>query len=232
MAVIQNQTSYAGSPDNDSISGTAGVDSLAGAAGNDTFQGSAGNDLLLGGDGQDTAKYSGNQSGYRVQASAVTGQVTVTDIDSTDGNEGTDTLQGIEQLEFADGAVAIASQTAADGQINSYFDSAQRTASMTPLTNGDYLTVWESNGQDGSGWGIYAQRFSASGAKMGSEFRLNTTPSGNQWLAEGDENQAQSVAATADGGFIATWASDNSDGSSWGIVAQRFDAAGHALGRS
>ena len=230
MATIQNQTNYAGTPDNDSITGTSGADALAGAAGNDTLLGGLGNDNLQGGDGTDTAKYLGNQSGYRLQASAVADQFTVTDVDATNGNDGVDTLQGIESIEFADGTVNVISQATPDSQVNSYTNSAQRTASMTRLANGDYLTVWESYGQDGSGWGIYAQRFGAGGTKLGSEFRLNTATSGNQWLEEQGQNQPQSVAATADGGFIAAWASDSSDGNSWGVVAQRFDASGHALG--
>lgn len=53
MAVVDNQTSYTGTPDGDSITGTDGADTLYGADGNDTIQGLGGNDLLYGEGGND-----------------------------------------------------------------------------------------------------------------------------------------------------------------------------------
>jgi Ca2+-binding RTX toxin-like protein len=52
-------------------------------------------------------------------------------------------------------------------------------------------------GQDGSGWGIYAQRFNASGAAVGSETRVNTSVS--------EDQIAPSVTALVDGGYVVTW---------------------------
>ena len=52
---------------------------------------------------------------------------------------------------------------------------------MAALNDGGYVVVWGSDtNQDSSGWGIYGQRFDATGAPVGGEFRVNYTVSGNQ----------------------------------------------------
>jgi hypothetical protein len=42
-----------------------------------------------------------------------------------------------------------------------YYD--QINSSITELSDGGWFVAWQSDGQDGSGWGIYAQRYNASG---------------------------------------------------------------------
>ena len=59
--------------------------------------------------------------------------------------------------------------------VNSYTTSDQIDPSITALSDGGFLVTWSSNGQDGSGWGIYSQRFNANGGKLGLETRVNTT---------------------------------------------------------
>lgn len=84
------------------LNGTAGTDVIDGFAGDDSIAGGAGNDSLTGGEGSDTARFAGARAGY-----AITNQGrTVTDIDLSNGDEGTDTLTGIEYLQFADQTVA------------------------------------------------------------------------------------------------------------------------------
>ena len=46
--------------------------------------------------------------------------------------------------------------------------------------SGNFVITWMSNGQDGSGQGVYAQRYYPSGATQGTPFRVNDTTSGNQ----------------------------------------------------
>ena len=47
--------------------------------------------------------------------------------------------------------------------------------------DGDFVITWQSHGQDGSGWGIYAQRYNAAGVKQGTEFRVNTYTLSHQY---------------------------------------------------
>jgi alpha-tubulin suppressor-like RCC1 family protein len=89
------------------------------------------------------------------------------------------------------------------------------------LTSGKFVVVWQSDGQDGSGTGIYARSFSATGTGA-AEFKVNKTTAGAQ---------AQPViAALDDGGFVVVWTSNGQDGSSTGVYAQRYNAAATAVG--
>ena len=45
---------------------------------------------------------------------------------------------------------------------------------------GEFVVTWSSKGQDGDGWGVYAQRFDASGRGAGGEFRVNSATGGDQ----------------------------------------------------
>lgn len=90
-------------------------------------------------------------------------------------------------------------------------------------TNGDYVITWTSAGQDGSGAGIYAQRYSGStGAAAGSEFKVNTTTAG-------DQTDAFVTVHRTNSDFVITWTSA-SDGSGKGVYAQRYNAGGVAQG--
>src|SRR6185312_14959596 len=85
-------------------------------------------------------------------------------------------------------------------QINS-FDGSKADVKQLPavaaLRGGAFVVVWESKGEDGSGYGIYGQVFKANGLKSGGEFKVNTTTSNDQ--------TQPAVAALADGGFIVVW---------------------------
>lgn len=84
----------------DIVRGGAGADEIWADAGDDLITGGTGNDVIVGGAGIDTAVLSGKFAGYRIVTDGVT--ATVTDIDLTDGNDGTDTLDGVEYLSFSD----------------------------------------------------------------------------------------------------------------------------------
>ncbi len=86
-----------GTVNGDGIEGRGGDDTLNGLAGDDTLYGAAGNDTLTGGEGNDTAVFRGLRSQYTVTAN--NGVVTVTDNAGTDG---TDTLTGVEFVNFRD----------------------------------------------------------------------------------------------------------------------------------
>ena len=120
-------------------------------------------------------------------------------------------------------AIKVAQETL----VNTYTAGAQETNGVSPGSvamdgNGNYVVTWASKGQDGDGWGVYAQRFDASGDKRGGEFRVNSTTQDNQADA--------SVAMNEGGEFVVTWASKGQDGDGWGVYAQRFDASGARRG--
>ncbi|WP_417513235.1 beta strand repeat-containing protein [Minwuia sp.] len=85
------------------LEGGGGNDSLLGGIADDTLVGGAGDDVLAGGVGSDVAVFNGARGEYVV---AVTGDGTFTVADQVFGRDGTDTLSGIETLEFNGVAVA------------------------------------------------------------------------------------------------------------------------------
>jgi len=49
---------------------------------------------------------------------------------------------------------------------NSYSTNQQRGPAVIALADGGFITIWHSNGQDGSGFGIYGKRFNENGAEI------------------------------------------------------------------
>lgn len=96
--------------------GNYGDNTLTGGAGNDTLEGGAGNDALDGGGGVNTARFSGNMTDYDITTDTATGITTVTDLrgagTALNPHDGTNTLQNIHYIEFADQVFEL---TAPDG---------------------------------------------------------------------------------------------------------------------
>jgi hypothetical protein len=108
----------------------------------------------------------------------------------------------------------------AEFQVNSYTTSYQYFPAVAALANG-FVVVWTSNGQDGSGYGVFGRRFDASGTPQGGEFRLNSYTTGSQILP--------AVAADGSGNFVVVWDGMRPDDDS-GVWGQRFDSAGTSVG--
>jgi hypothetical protein len=91
-------TPYFGRPDD------AGAEVLVGTAATNWFVGGRGNDVIDGGAGLDWATYEGSRSRYEV-SSLGSGDYRVAVLDGS--SEGTDTLESVERLKFADTNVAL-----------------------------------------------------------------------------------------------------------------------------
>ncbi|WAT17712.1 cadherin-like domain-containing protein [Aurantiacibacter sp. MUD11] len=109
-------------------------------------------------------------------------------------------------------------------QANTYESADQMYPQVVELEGGDVLVVWMSNGQDGSGWGVYGQRFNADGTTDGGEFQINQATASTQYFPK--------VAALEGGGFVVTWGdvSGANDPSNYGVVARIYDADGAPAG--
>jgi hypothetical protein len=88
---------------------------------------------------------------------------------------------------------------------------------------GGFSVAWTSDGQDGSGYGVYARRLDSTGAPLGGEVAVNTTTAGDQG------SYGPAIAAEPGGGFTVAWESDGQDGSGYGVYARFFDATGAPL---
>jgi hypothetical protein len=97
-------------------------------------------------------------------------------------------------------------------QVNAH--SALNTpAAVASESDGDFVIVWTSLGQDGSGQGVFGRRYTSAGASLATEFQVNTyTPSQQRYA---------SIGSDADGDFVVVWES-----LAEGIFGRRFDSAG------
>jgi hypothetical protein len=102
------------------------------------------------------------------------------------------------------------------------FVGGDQSAPVVASAAGNSVVVWQSLGQDGSFYGVFAQRYDAQGNPLGGEFQVNTFTTGNQGQP--------AVAAAPGGNFVITWQSDSQDGSQQGVYARRYDASGNPLG--
>ena len=107
-------------------------------------------------------------------------------------------------------------------KVNTHTTNNQSFPAVAALNNGGFVVAWQSEGQDGSGAGVYGQRYNAAGARAGNEFRANTSTPSNQ--------DHPSVAGLANGGFVVTWTSLNQDGDGAGIYGQRYGSTGARAG--
>jgi hypothetical protein len=88
--------------------------------------------------------------------------------------------------------------------------------------DGDFVVVWMDFGDDGSGYGVFGQRYDAAGTALGSNFPVNTTTANSQFRPD--------VAMDADGDFVVVWEDNQFGDSHRTIKAQRFTSTGAAVG--
>jgi Ca2+-binding RTX toxin-like protein len=221
--------------------GNAADNLLSGGAGDDSLWGGLGNDTLIGGAGFDTVYFSGSISSYSIswvdQGLEVRGQ------------DGIDRILGVERIEFDDIAIGgfesfpdaplLRTLVSADAllqidsnqpevafdelRVNTDIADGSTAASVSGLTDGGWVVVWESRGKDGFASDVYGQRYSASGVAVGAAFLLNTyTPS---------YQIRPNVTGLADGGWVATWMSYGQTTSyRYEIYSQRFSSDGSLVG--
>lgn len=113
--------------------------------------------------------------------------------------------------------------------VNTHTPLDQRRPAVAGLPDGGYVVVWQScpvdfydyegASQDGTGCGIYGQRFGSKSQALGAEFRVNTTVLNHQWQPRVD--------AFAEG-FVVAW-SGWTEAGGWRVYAQMFDSGGEKL---
>ncbi|CAI8806329.1 beta strand repeat-containing protein [Pseudomonas sp. IT-P4] len=253
MAVITGTTSnddLLGTSEADSITGLAGDDILDGGGGQDTaiYSGNAGDyrfgwsngqltvtDLnVVGGDeGTDYLRNieslqfadrilsvkAGGESRVSTLAQSTQDSISITGL--ADGGWLV-SLESIDQTYGND--IVIQRYSAAGERLGDEItvassQRAQGYSDVAGLADGGWVVTWFYTGGSGD---IYARRFSAAGDPMGDEWRVNTH------TAESQDSPA--VTALNDGGWVVVWMSRDVAGNNFTIEAQRYDAAGIAVG--
>ena len=124
--ILMNIENVIAGSSNDQIMGNAANNMLFGGPGDDSLRGAAGNDVLNGGAGRDVAGFFGNIRDFAFNP----GTGTISDQEPADGNEGTDTITNIEEIQFNDRSLFL------DGTNNAplAFDYAGMVFQNTPVT--------------------------------------------------------------------------------------------------
>src|SRR5881397_2551461 len=97
-------------------------------------------------------------------------------------------------------------------QVNTYTPGTQRFRSVAGIPGHVFVVTWDSDGQDGSQYGVFAQRYHET-TPLGGEFRVNTYTTGGQRLSKAAADQAN-------GPFVIVWQSQDQDGDGAGVFAQ------------
>ncbi|MBN3961089.1 cadherin-like domain-containing protein [Nostoc sp. NMS8] len=107
-------------------------------------------------------------------------------------------------------------------RVNSTTSANQNSSTVAVDADGDFVISWQSLGQDGDYYGIYAQRYNSSGIAQGSEFQVNTTTTTTLYQLN------PTIAMDAGGDFVISWT--GKDGFGYGIYARRYNSSGVAQG--
>jgi cysteine-rich repeat protein len=127
-----------------------------------------------------------------------------------DGN-----LRGVFGQRYTSTGTALGSEF----QVNTYTTSFQYAPAVAVTADGHFVVAWTSYSQDGDAHGVFGQRYTSTGAGLGSEFQVNTYTTSSQY-----EDRGVAVAADADGDFVVVWTSTpDQDGDAHGVFGQRFD---------
>jgi Ca2+-binding RTX toxin-like protein len=146
---------------------------------------------------------------------------------------GANTDHGIYGMGFLANGTPVAPH---DLRFNSYSDNEQTNPSVAIAPDGSFVVAWQSLGQDGSDYGIFAKRYDSTFTALprpdtaipglgAEEFQVNS------WAPNREAHPA--VAIAANGTIVITWDSQYEDaGRIFGVFAQQFDQAGNPLLRS
>ncbi|MCU0527027.1 MAG: hypothetical protein MUF72_19650 [Elainella sp. Prado103] len=103
-----------------------------------------------------------------------------------------------------------------DFPVNTYVSGRQENPDIAVDPLGNFVITWQSFGQDGDGFGVFARSYNASADPLGSEFLVNTITSGDQFTP--------AVAIDSGGNFVVVWTSEGRGFSGEDVYGQRFDA--------
>ena len=107
----------------------------------------------------------------------------------------------------------------AQSRVNSATASDQQHPDVAVQPGGAYVAVWESLGEDGSGYGVFARRYDAGGAPIGAASLVNETTASDQ--------QRPSVTTFDDGRFAVAWMGYAAN--RWQVYVRRYAADGTAI---
>ena len=104
-------------------------------------------------------------------------------------------------------------------RLNDYLQDNQQYP-KTASNGKTYFVVWESDGQDGEGEGVYGRVIDNDGSFLTTEIMLNDYTPSDQWAP---------VVISNGYSYLAVWSSKGQDGSDSGVYASLFDNEGNKI---
>ena len=104
----------------------------------------------------------------------------------------------------------------AEWQVNSLSQPNQYRSSIASLSDGAFVIAWESFGQDGDLFGVFARVFDANGAPASEDIQVNAWTASDQWQCK--------AAGLGNGGCFVVWDSRDQD------VTDDFGVYGRVIG--
>jgi len=102
-------------------------------------------------------------------------------------------------------------------QVNSTTSDKQEHPDVAALDGGGAVVVWQSNGQDGDSFGIFARRFNENGTPAGSEIAVNSYTTADQLRPD--------VCPLSNGDYVVSWDGKGS-GDNKGVFLRQFESDG------
>ena len=144
---------------------------------------------------------------------------------ATTNRQGWFQLKGINAGDVATPLLAenlgVAANVSPESLVNTNTSRVQIYADVASY-NGGSIAVWSSFRQDGSHWGVFGQRYDATGQKAGPEFQVNVSTQSAQ--------HRPSVAAFANGDFVVAWQAAKTGSNGWDIHTRMYQADGTPVG--
>ncbi len=106
--------------------------------------------------------------------------------------------------------------------VNTYTIECQEIPDVAMNPAGNFVITWNSDTQDGSGYGIFARRYASNGSPVGTEFIVNSYTIGRQ--------SDSAIGIDTNANFVIVWTSRDQDAYDSGVFGQRFASDGSRLG--
>ncbi|HEX8302688.1 Ig-like domain-containing protein [Sphingomonas sp.] len=160
---------------------------------------------------------------YQAEVTALaSGGFVVTYADQSPHNNGGQEYTNINLQIFNASGQRVGGEIVAN--LTTIYDQYEPT--ITSLSDGGFVIAWRDSSQQGgdTDTGIRAQRFNASGARVGSEILVNTTTQGYQG--------EPAMTALSNGGFVVTWQTQGTGNNQdyENVMGQVFNAQGQRVG--